>query len=128
MSQSANKIKELQTRIEKLKHDLSTIKQLEQPQPELINSTNMLRTNEYLTREIQQQSELLSLYEKYSKELENLVVSTSEIKFKIKQLKSKIRSKKSIKKPKRRIKSQSRVKRKTQRKKKKNRKLRKRRY
>jgi len=126
MSQSGKTINELQTRIEQLKHDLSTLKQLEQPKPEFINSTNVLRSNEYLTKEIEKQSQLLSFYEKYSKELENLVVSTSAIKFQIKQLKSQSSSRKSKKKLKRRKISKPKIKRKTRKIKKKKQKLRKR--
>ena len=73
----------------------------------------MLRSNEYLTKQIEKQSELLSLYEKYSKELENLVLSTSAIKFQIKRLKSKSRSRrKPKKKQKRRKKIKAKIKRK----------------
>ena len=128
MSKSANSIKELQNKIAQLKLELSTIKQHELPKPEFINSTNVLRSNEYLTKEIGKQSELLSFYEKYSKELENLVVSTSAIKFQIKRLKSQPRSRKKIKKKqKRRKKIKPKLKRKTRRIKKKSRKLRRRR-
>jgi DNA repair ATPase RecN len=125
MSQSKNKINELYNRIENLKQDLSAIKQLEQPQPEFINTTNVLRSNEYLAKEIEKQSELLTLYEKYSKELENLVVSTSAIKFQIKRLKSHISSKrKTNRTQKRRKKNKPKIKKRTRKIKKKPRKKR----
>ena len=58
----------------------------------------MIRKNEYLTREIQKQSQLLALYEEYLQQLEKLVKSTSAIKFQIKKLKSKVKSRNPSKK------------------------------
>lgn len=111
MSSTGNKIKELQSKINQVKKELSTIKLHEEPKPEFIQTANLIRSNEYLSKEIQKQKSLLSLYEEYSKNLENLVLSASSIRFQIKKLKSqkksrttKKKTKTRRKKPKRKIK------------------------
>ena len=88
----------LQKRIAQTKQELAKIRQLEQPMPELINTTNVLRSNEYLLEEINIQKKLISEYEEYFTELEKMVLSTSVIKSKIKQLKSRLSSRKKPKK------------------------------
>ena len=50
MSAIRNKLDLLQKKIIQSKKELSEINMLEQPLPEFINSTNMLRTNEYLQK------------------------------------------------------------------------------
>ncbi len=113
MSSGENKLSELQKRIEQTKQELEQIKQHEKPMPEFINTTNMIRSNEYLLKEIQTNAKLISVYEKYSEELEKMVLSTSVIKSKIKQLKSRINTRKKSKtKTKRRKKSSKKIRRK----------------
>jgi len=113
MSSGENKLSELQNRIEQTKHELEQIKQHEKPMPEFINTTNVLRSNEYLLKEIQTQAKLVSVYENYSQELEKMVLSTSVIKLKIKHLKSHINTrKKSSKKIRRKPRKTRKVKRK----------------
>jgi len=113
MSSGENKLSELQKRIEKTKQELEHIKQHEKPMPEFINTTNVIRSNEYLLKEIQTHAKLISVYEKYSQELEKMVLSTSVIKSKIKQLKSRINTRKKSKtKTKRRKKSSKKIRRK----------------
>jgi len=94
MSSGENKLSELQKRIEQTKQELEQIKQHEKPMPEFINTTNVIRSNEYLLKEIQTHAKLVSVYENYSQELEKMVLSTSVIKSKIKQLKSRINPRK----------------------------------
>ncbi len=106
MSSGENKLSELQKIIEQTKQELEQIKQHEKPMPEFINTTNVIRSNEYLLKEIQTHAKLVSVYENYSQELEKMVLSTSVIKSKIKQLKSRINPRKKSKtKTKRRKKS-----------------------
>ncbi len=113
MSSGENKLRELQNRIEQTKQELEQIKQHEKPMPEFINTTNVIRSNEYLLKEIQTHAKLISVYEKYSEELEKMVLSTSVIKSKIKQLKSRINTRKKSKtKTKRRKKSSKKIRRK----------------
>ena len=93
MSISIKKVNELQKKILETKKEISDLGKLEQPLPELIKTTNLLRSNEYLIKENESKSKLLIYYEQYVSELEKLVLSTSIIKSKIKKLKS---SKKSL--------------------------------
>ena len=105
------KINDLKKEIEKLNSDLLEIKKQESPKPEFINTTNMLRTNEFLSREVEQQKQLVTLYQKYSKELEGLILSAASSKSQIKELKSKTRAKKSsIRKTKRKTKQKTKSK------------------
>lgn len=47
--------------------------------PELITSANLLRSNEYLAKVSKKQSELLSVYDNYSKALEEMLDSVFDI-------------------------------------------------
>jgi hypothetical protein len=47
--------------------------------PELINSTNLLRSNEYLSKVSDKQLELLSVYGQYSKALEDMIEMVFDI-------------------------------------------------
>lgn len=50
-----------------------------EPLPEVINMTNMLRANEYLTKTDKIKSEILMLQDEYSRRLEQLVSSLLSI-------------------------------------------------
>ena len=108
MSQSNNVI-ELQNKIIQIKTELYEINKGEKPLPEFINSTNMLRSNEYLQKANDTKNNLLTAYEEYTNELENLISSISKIKGNITNLKSKIKSRK---KPKKRVNKKRTIKRK----------------
>lgn len=106
---SLNKVKDLQNNILQIKIELDNINKNQKPLPELINTTNMLRTNEYLQKAIGAQSKLLAAYDDYSNELERLISSISKIKGNISTLKSRLISRK---KPKKKLKKKSLSKRK----------------
>jgi len=107
---STSKINELQNQIIQIKIELSEINKDEKPLPEFIDTTNMLRSNEYLKKSNEEKSKLLIAYEEYTDELENLVTSISKIKGNITSLKSRIKSRK---KPKKKVKKKRILKRKT---------------
>lgn len=98
MSEIGKKISELQQKIVLTKKELSEINVLEQPLPEFINTTNLLRSNEYLQKSNEKKSQLLIAYEEYTDELENLVSNISQIKGSIHNLKSRFKTRKKIKK------------------------------
>lgn len=98
MSAIGKKISELQKKIVLTKNELSEINVLEQPLPEFINTTNLLRSNEYLQKSNEKKSQLLIAYEEYTNELENLVSNISQIKGSIHNLKSRFITRKKIKK------------------------------
>jgi len=60
---SENKLAQIKQKIERLHQELATINQSTQPMPELINATNILRTNEYLTHVNEKKTEIVSSYE-----------------------------------------------------------------
>ena len=94
------KVSELQKKIILAKKELSEINTLEQPLPEFINTTNILRSNEYLQKSNEKKTQLLITYEEYTNELENLVSNISQIKDTIHNLKSHLKphKKKKLKK------------------------------
>jgi predicted nucleic acid-binding Zn-ribbon protein len=95
---STSKINELQNKIIQIKKELSEINKEEKPLPEFIDTTNILRSNEYLKKSNEEKSKLLIAYEEYANELENLVSSIYKIKGDITNLKSRIKSRKKPKK------------------------------
>ncbi len=111
---STSKINELQNKIIQIKTELSEITKEEKPLPEFIDTTNILRSNEYLKKSNEEKSKLLIVFEEYTDELENLVTSISKIKGNITNLKSRIRSRK---KPKKKVKKKRILKRKSRKRK-----------
>ncbi len=111
---TSNKVNELQNRIIQIKIELSEINKGEKPLPEFIDTTNMLRSNEYLQKSNDAKSILLTAYEEYTNELENLISSVSKIKGSITSLKSRVKSRK---KPKKNVKKKRTTKRKNKKRK-----------
>ena len=111
---STGKINELQNKIIQIKTELSEINKDEKPLPEFIDTTNMLRSNEYLKKANETKTKLLIAYEEYTDKLENLVTSISQIKGNITNLKSRIKSRK---KPKKKVKKKKILKRKSRKRK-----------
>ncbi len=111
---STSKINELQNKIIQIETELSEINKDEKHLPEFIDTTNMLRSNEYLKKANETKSTLLIAYEEYTNELENLVTSISKIKGNISNLKSRIKSRK---KPKKKVKKKRILKRKSRKRK-----------
>ena len=98
MSAIGNKLDIMQKKITQAKKELSEIHMLEQPLPEFINTTNMLRTNEYLQKENEKKSQLLTAYEEYVNELESLVSNIAQIKGNLNSLRSHLKPRKKTKK------------------------------
>ncbi len=111
---STGKINELQNKNIQIKTELSEINKDEKPLPEFIDTTNMLRSNEYLKKANETKSKLLIAYEEYTDKLENLVTSISQIKGNITNLKSRIKSRKN---PKKNVKKKRTLKRKSRKRK-----------
>ncbi len=70
-----NNLNELKIRIQKSQEDLAHLGAPEPTLPEMINSTNILRVNEYLTKTDKNKSNLISAYEEYTKQLEASLLS-----------------------------------------------------
>lgn len=115
MSGLGNNLNDLRRRIQKAQEDLAQIGAPEPPHPELINTTNLLRANEYLTKTDEKKTELLSAYEGYAKQLEQAVASLLSIQADLKAVKaqaSRTKRKKPRKKQrvKKRIKTKKKIK------------------
>ena len=66
------KIQEIQTSLNLLGDPITDM-------PELIDSSNLLRSNEYLSKTNEKKSELLAAYEQYSSSLEELLLAVFDI-------------------------------------------------
>ena len=72
-------IHEFSKKIQDLHSELHELGSPTLDMPELINSANLLRSNEYLSKVSEKQSELLSVYGQYSKALENMIEMVFDI-------------------------------------------------
>ena len=72
-------IYEFSKKIQEIKSELDEIGGPTSDMPELIDSANLLRSNEYLAKVSKKQSELLSAYSQYSKVLEDMIVVVFDI-------------------------------------------------
>ena len=81
-----NNLNALKIRIKKAKEELAKIDSPEQPLPEMINTTNILRENEHLTKSDHAKANLISAYEDYTKQLEELAVSLLSIQSDLKDI------------------------------------------
>ena len=88
----------LQEKIQQIQTSLSEIDKSTIPMPELIESTNLLRSNEFLIKVNQKQNELLSTYEEYVSELKKMISTTIRA-----QINSLRKSQKKSRMPKRKI-------------------------
>ena len=98
-------IYELRKKIQKITSDLNELEKESEEIPELIKSTNILRTNDHLVEVNNKKSELTFAYEQYSKELEQLLATVFDIQKDLKEILKTQSSLISEKRPKRTIKT-----------------------
>jgi hypothetical protein len=72
-------IHEFSKKIQELQSELHELDSPTLDMPELINSTNLLRSNEYLSKVSEKQLELLTVYDQYSKALEDMIEMVFDI-------------------------------------------------
>ena len=70
---------ELRKKIQNLSYELSLVDSPPSSIPQMINSANLLRSNESLTAANSKKSELILAYQQYSKELEAMLENILEI-------------------------------------------------
>lgn len=108
----------LKQKINQLKRELVQLEESNNPVPELINSTNLLRSNEILSKTNDKKTELLYAYESYFQELST---SFKKIKTGLNTLKSKSTrkntSKRKNRKPKRKTRKKKNVRKKSKKRK-----------
>ncbi|MGI0004446.1 MAG: hypothetical protein ACREAX_04025 [Candidatus Nitrosotenuis sp.] len=77
---------EQKIRIQKAREELANMGSSEQPMPEMINTTNVLRANEHLIKIDQAKTNLISTYEQYTKQLEDMAASLLSIQSDLKDI------------------------------------------
>ncbi len=77
---------ELKNQINQIKKDISEIDKSFSPMPEMIESTNILRENEFLKKIDGKKTELIDSYEHYSNQIENLLSSVFDIRNELKKI------------------------------------------
>ena len=83
---TGNALYTLRKKIQEIQSELIALGDPVQDLPELISSANLLRSNEYLLKSDEKKSELLSVYEEYTKSLENLLSSVFDIQNELKDI------------------------------------------
>ena len=79
-------IYELRKKIQTITSELNDLERDSNDIPELIKSTNLLRSNDHLIEVNQKKSELTSAYQQYSKELENMLTTVFDIQKDLKEI------------------------------------------
>ena len=79
-------IHDLRQKIRQVKADLNQLEGSVADVPELINASNLLRSNECLSKVNEKKTDLLSAYEQYSKVLEELLLYVLEIQNDLKEI------------------------------------------
>ncbi len=82
---TAKTISELKRKIIQTKNELSALSNDQNQIPELINSTNLLRANDFLTKTGEKKSELLTAYDQYAKQLESTLTKIIKIQEQLKK-------------------------------------------
>lgn len=83
---TGNVIYELRRQIQKLTSDLDLLENPLSGMPELINSANLLRSNEILSEANSKKSEIIHAYQKYSTELESMLEAVFDIQKELKDI------------------------------------------
>lgn len=79
-------IGDLKQRITFIEKELKEISNHAEPMPELINSSNLLRQNEYLTKINEKNTALVLAYREYSSELQKMLSTVFEIQNDLKEV------------------------------------------
>ena len=77
---------DLRKKIQEIQVDLTQLDKPVSDIPEMIESSNLLRSNEYLSQTNDKKTELLSAYEQYSVALEDLLTSVFDIQKDLKEI------------------------------------------
>ncbi len=83
---AGNIIYDLRKKIQQAEADLAQLGEPASDIPELVETANLIRSNEYLQKANLKQSELLATYQKYSDSLEELLSTVFEIQNDLKEI------------------------------------------
>ena len=79
-------IYDLRKRIQQIQSDLEQLGEPTKNIPEMIESANLLRTNEYLSKSDEKKTELIDAYNEYSLALEELLTTVFDIQKDLKEI------------------------------------------
>ncbi|NIM25338.1 MAG: hypothetical protein GTN97_01530 [Nitrosopumilaceae archaeon] len=79
-------IYELRKKIQQITYELSELNKISSNMPELIESANLLRTNDHLLEINSKNTELLSAYKQYTEELEKMLDTVFAIQKDLKEI------------------------------------------
>lgn len=79
-------IADLRLKIDSLKKEIDLLGSQPSSNPELIDSANLLRTNEYLSKTNEKKSALLDVYNNYTRYLEEITKTLLDIQIDLKEL------------------------------------------
>ena len=82
----SNNIYVLRKEIQQIHSELSSLGDPITDMPEMISSSNLLRSNEYLLKSDQKKTDLISLYGRYSSSMELLLSAVFEIQHELKDI------------------------------------------
>jgi hypothetical protein len=83
---AGNVIYDLRKQIQKITLELNNLEIESKNIPELINSTNLLRSNDHLVEINLKRSELISTYDQYSNQLEQMLTTVLDIQKDLKEI------------------------------------------
>jgi hypothetical protein len=83
---AGNVIYELRKTIQNLVLEINSLNKQHPEMPELIQSSNLMRKNDHLVELNSKRAELISVYEKYSYELEQMLSTVFEIQKDLKEI------------------------------------------
>jgi len=72
-------IYDLRKKIQQIQSDLVQLGDPPQNMPEMIESSNLMRSNDYLSKANEKKTDLLNIYEQYSNSLEELLSTVFDI-------------------------------------------------
>ncbi|MBI5147000.1 MAG: hypothetical protein HZA84_07255 [Thaumarchaeota archaeon] len=81
-----NNLNELKMRIQKIQDEISQLGSPEPVMPEMINATNALRLNDYLTKSDEKKTTLNAAYDDYTRQLEQIISSLLSIQVDLKDI------------------------------------------
>ena len=81
-----NNLNELKARIQQIQDEISQLGSPEPVMPEMINTTNAVRLNEYLRKSDEKKTALNAAYDDYARQLEQIVSSLLSIQVDLKDI------------------------------------------
>ena len=79
-------IDDLRAKVDKLKKEIDSLGTMESQSPDLITSANLIRANDFLMAANQKKSELIDIYSRYTRILEEMTKTLLDIQVDLKEI------------------------------------------